>query len=95
MQNKKRREELRGRAIERLGGKCTSCGFSDFRALQIDHINGDGIKDRARNSGNAYFYNRIAFGDLRKYQLLCANCNIIKKIEKKEFGHRFTNYGTQ
>src|SRR6266446_5698640 len=33
---------IRREVIEHLGGKCVHCGFSDYRALQVDHINGDG-----------------------------------------------------
>ncbi len=29
-----------------MGNKCVKCGFSDPRALQIDHINGDGMDNR-------------------------------------------------
>lgn len=31
-----------------LGNKCCKCGFVDERALQLDHINGDGFKDRKK-----------------------------------------------
>jgi len=37
---------MRDEAIRILGGKCSRCGFDDFRALQIDHINGDGAEER-------------------------------------------------
>jgi len=38
--NRKRRE-----LIQEMGGKCIRCGFDDWRALQIDHINGGGTND--------------------------------------------------
>ena len=73
----------RASAIKKLGEKCNHCGFSDIRALQIDHVNGDGRAERTiRKSLNR----KIALGlvDINRYQLLCANCNWIKRIENNE-----------
>ena len=78
------RKDTRKKATDHLGGKCKKCGFDDERALQIDHINGDGIKDR--NKQITGFYKRVIEDTENKYQLLCANCNAIKRIENKEFG---------
>ena len=44
-QKKKRRQrdvKLRLSVLEKYGSKCVKCGFSDSRALQIDHVNGGG-----------------------------------------------------
>ena len=68
-----------------LGNCCKTCGFSDKRALAIDHIDGGGNQDRKVKGGNYYY---AVLKELRdgsnKYQLLCFNCNQIKKIENKE-----------
>lgn len=83
-------KEWRTKTIEALGGKCVQCGFADERALQIDHINGGGQTDRKKrgfNSGYNYtFYRQILSEPTFKenYQLLCANCNWIKRSENKE-----------
>jgi hypothetical protein len=73
--------------ITALGGKCCRCSFSDIRALQVDHVNGDGYKER-RKYGNGYKnYKRIleqVLSGSKDYQVLCANCNQIKKIENNE-----------
>ena len=78
---------LRREAVACLGGKCVRCGFSDPRALQIDHINGGGSKERKTTGFNRHFnYNvqdSVAKGE-GKYQLLCANCNWIKRFENNE-----------
>lgn len=68
-----------------MGGKCFRCGFNDWRALQIDHINGGGHKERSR-IGPSY-WNKVLKSFLDKegvYQLLCANCNFIKRYENGE-----------
>ena len=66
---------------------CAKCGFADTRALQIDHINGGGCKE-LRKMTNWTFYQHILHlpkEEIReKYQVLCANCNVIKKEEKRE-----------
>lgn len=80
------RRKKRLEAIAVLGGICTSCGFSDPRALQIDHINGGGTKEIKKIVG-AYYSIKVIKSVLnkeRKYQLLCANCNWIKADENSE-----------
>jgi hypothetical protein len=69
--------------FEKLGGVCQKCGFEDHRALQIDHVNNDGYIDRVyTNKLNAITRYRYIMADTSgKYQLLCANCNFIKKYE--------------
>lgn len=79
-------EKMRTVAITALGGKCIRCGFSDHRALHIDHIHSDGATDRLSTSGAAYSRKVVTSISLKqeKYQLLCANCNSIKRHEVKE-----------
>jgi|SRR5690606_9755310 len=71
-----------------LGGCCVKCGFSDSRALQIDHINGGGYTERKEYSTNPKAYYRNILYSIKnkegKYQLLCANCNWIKRFENNE-----------
>ena len=94
---KSKRKYIRNkRKIERifllslLGRICVKCGYDqDDRALQLDHIDGQGWKERRKHSNyttwlNFYYKNpEIA---KKKLQILCANCNAIKKIEMKEYG---------
>lgn len=69
----------------KLGGVCCQCGFSDIRALQIDHINGDGNTERKEIGSNSpKFYKKVLNDDGKDYQLLCANCNWIKRSENNE-----------
>ena len=72
--------------------RCVKCGFSDIRALQIDHINGWGTQEYKGNKKNAMKMYRIYLKNpelaKKKVQILCANCNWIKKHENKEHSHR-------
>lgn len=74
--------------LKLLGGKCLRCGFNDIRALQIDHVHGGGIRERRLY--NAKDYHKVVLNSLLihegKYQLLCANCNWIKRFENQEWG---------
>jgi predicted Zn-ribbon and HTH transcriptional regulator len=60
-------------------GKCRTCGFSDWRALHIDHVNSDG-KDERLPEHKLYPKVRL---QPERYQVLCANCNWIKRYEKE------------
>ena len=82
-------KEYRKKLIEILGGaRCIRCGYDkDERALQIDHIDGGGIKERKR--GYTYLTHKryVDNPDLARktLQVLCACCNQIKKFTNKEF----------
>ena len=71
--------ELRKIAFRVLGDRCAACGFDDPVALQVDHIDGNGRAERRKDNFNTYaVYRRIRDGETEGYQILCANCNIIK-----------------
>ena len=83
---------LRIAAILEMGGACSSCGFSDIRALQIDHKNGGGSQERKKTSQYALYkkvYNLAIKGECKDYQVLCANCNWIKRHENHESKNQF------
>jgi len=80
----------RKRLVDLLGGKCARCGFSDYRALQIDHKNGGGRKETLVR-GNIQMYLRYLKSPEEAklhLQVLCANCNWIKRVENKEVKHK-------
>jgi len=82
-------QRLRDIVLEMLGEKCVKCGFSDVRALQIDHINGGGHKESTERTRNKYIIIiESILAKENKYQLLCANCNWIKRVENNEIVYR-------
>ena len=79
--------------LELLGDKCSNLNCPipleklDVRALQIDHIHGDGFRHRKNTSRNHYYrsiLNEIKAGS-KDYQLLCVYCNWMKRFENKEY----------
>jgi len=77
---------LKKKLFDYLGDKCARCGFSDVRALQVDHVNGFQGKRDSRSRSGTHLYRQIITGKLPKedFQILCANCNWIKKVENRE-----------
>ena len=95
--SKEYRHRLKIKVFTMLGNKCVGwnnkgCPFNctDVRCLQIDHVNGDGVESRKKlrqSGGWAYYYyllKDIKAGHKNNYQILCANCNWIKRFEKGE-----------
>lgn len=79
---------LRRKVVNLLGSKCIKCGISDYRVLAIDHVNNDGSKERKIMKSISIFYtyllnlnheDKTTF--FKRYQILCHNCNWIKRIE--------------
>ena len=86
-----RNRRLRAAALEILGNKCFRSPFSDSRALQIDHVKGDGPADREKREASGISRGRYykiviesVMNEEGKYQILCANCNWIKRVEDDE-----------
>jgi hypothetical protein len=91
-----RKQKLRAEIIKLLGGKCSNSNCPilpekmDIRALQIDHIKGNGSQERKkfqRNALNQYLYiiKEVKNGN-KDYQSLCVYCNWIKRYENDELG---------
>lgn len=67
--------------------KCILCGFTDLRALAVDHIlnNGAAHKRSLNNTrGNTTMFRDIIKNNFpAEYQVLCWNCNYIKEYERR------------
>lgn len=92
---KKRNIEHRLRLVKLLGSKCSNnkCmtnnnGCDDVRCLQLDHINGKGTQERKKLKGYVLYKYYLDRPELAKetLQVLCANCNWIKRYEEGEIG---------
>ncbi len=98
---------LRDVLIAILGGGCSCqgtdcwhdglCPTDDKRCLQIDHIRGDGAADRKRLGGSAIRYYLKHIDEAKSnLQLLCANCNWVKRVRNAEVrnGNGNSNHST-
>jgi len=77
-------KEARLEVIEYLGGKCVRCGFDDVRALQIDHVYDDGYMDRQKRNQRTIMGAILRGEEEGNFQVLCANCNWIKRAELEQ-----------
>jgi len=84
-------KKLRDNLLEIFDYKCSRCGFSDIRALQIDHKEGQGHQEILKYGSSFKMY-RFYLNNLEiareKLQILCANCNWIKRSENHEVRRR-------
>ena len=83
-------QKLRQQVLAFLGGRCSVCGETDWRMLQIDHIHGNGTADPFRKAGAVPLYRAILMMENphKVYQILCANHNWVKKYEEDENASR-------
>ena len=64
---------------------CVYCGFTDIRALSIDHIDGGGTRHKAILKVGSSFYKWLIAHDYPEgYQTLCMNCQFIKRVANNE-----------
>jgi len=73
----KSRWKLRLDIIKGYGGKCELCGEDNPHFLTIDHIDGEGAKERKMIEGWYKFYKKLRDNNYPRdnYRLLCWNCN--------------------
>lgn len=69
---------LRKRVVAHLGARC-ECGESDIDVLHIDHVHGGGSIERRATKLRADYYRAMLTAAPGTHQLLCPNCNWIKK----------------
>ncbi len=86
------KERARRALLALFGNACVQCGFSDWRALQLDHINSDGSGDPHRR-WRAHKLKRWVIENPEeahaKYCLLCGNCNWVKVRESADRPRRY------
>lgn len=74
------RLEVKRTLFDILGNKCECCGFADFSALSIDHIDGNGAAHRKslNMGGGSNFYVHVLknIETIDQYRILCHNCNL-------------------
>jgi 5-methylcytosine-specific restriction endonuclease McrA len=91
--NGRYRRVLRRKAIAKLGGRC-SCGYDDERALVFDHIKPvrRGLHGISRSKESGQDTHRAVLKGSKAYQLLCANCHMIKTRSDDVEGRMSVNW---
>ena len=65
--------------------KCLLCGFNDIRSLVLDHVNNNGAEDRKKFKTPDCLLRYIKRSNYPKeFQILCANCNMIKEYIRRQ-----------
>ena len=70
-------------------GQCSRCGEGDIVVLCIDHINGGGNEHRRdinRVAGRNFYQWLVQNNYPDGFQVLCCNCNMRKRWERREYG---------
>jgi hypothetical protein len=85
---RKNHDKVKSTLFKLLGGKCNwrGCSITDFDMLTLDHVRNDGAKQRVRHVTRVMEIYRRALKEKAprsKYQLLCANHNLKKEIERQ------------
>src|SRR3990167_1935923 len=75
---------LKELVLQKFNGECKECKITDIRVLQIDHVKGDGHKDRKNGLQGVSLLRAVLKDTQGRFQLLCANCNWIKRVENEE-----------
>lgn len=63
--------------------KCVCCGENHVEFLTIDHIAGNGTKERKQHKNFIHWLKKMGFPE--GYQVLCSNCNMAKGRNKGKF----------
>ena len=89
LQSRKKRRQIKYEVLSHYSTssipKCEWCGIEDIDVLCIDHINDDGYKQGKNNNSRKFLYcwlkqNNYPGG----FQVLCANCNLKKRMQHLE-----------
>ena len=74
-----------------LGGECVSCGLTDSRLLDFDHIDPANKTMMISQSLSKPF--ELLLAEAKKCQLMCPNCHRIKTLEAGNFNaYRYREY---
>ena len=89
---RKYRKQKREEVIFLLGGKCVYCNCQEYDALEINHINGGGNKEKHYKISREAYYLDIISGRRphNDLELTCRVCNAVHYLEKiKKLGGKW------
>jgi len=80
-QSRRAKAKLREKIFDTYGHTCARCGFDDKRALTLDHKLNNGAQERKDLGERGVYYRAIEEHRPDEYQILCMNCQFIKRCE--------------
>jgi len=95
--SKRRMRDIRKNLVISLGHRCAckepdcwhigQCVIEDYRILQIDHVDSGGTKEIELKGNRVMYLYYLKHPEeaKQKLQILCANCNWMKRHRNKEF----------
>lgn len=78
------RQATRERLLSMYGRSCAICGYSDSRALSLDHIHGDGNEERRQVGEKGVYRLALLEYNPNRYRILCMNCQFIEHKERSK-----------
>jgi len=82
-QSRKSKAKLKSKVFDVYGRSCVRCGFADIRTLTLDHIRNNGAKERKAIGERGVYRRSLEPEHQQDYQILCMNCQFIKRVEAK------------
>jgi hypothetical protein len=79
-QSRAAKKRLKDKVFDIYGSVC-ACGFSDIRALTLDHKNNNGAEERKKIGERGVYLRALRKEYRNEYQVLCMNCQFIKRVE--------------
>lgn len=77
--SRKAKRKQREKLYDAYGKQCVLCGFSDERALSLDHIKNNGAEERKAIGDRAVYYRALIPENKSDYRMLCMNCQFIER----------------
>ena len=91
-ENRRRRDSLRRRVLEKYGQICSCCSEKEEKFLTLDHVKNDGYPrsrtERQRISMMEMYGRVVKENYPGNYTILCYNCNNGKRINKGMCPHQ-------
>jgi len=81
IQSRQSKERLKERVFDKYGRECVRCGFTDVRALTLDHVLNNGSAERQEHGERGVYRRALQDEYTAEYQTLCMNCQFIKRVE--------------
>ena len=81
MYGRKEGARVRIAVVRAMGGHCVICGETDWRVLQINHLDGD-VDHEMYNSTKVYRDLLAGRRSIQGLDLRCANCNLLYEYER-------------